>query len=66
VIESQSIKAPMAQRRLFDAGKKGLGCKRHTAVDIDRRLLMVNLTAAEISNSAGAQAIGAVSANAES
>lgn len=31
--------------------------KRHIAVDTDGRLLMVNLTPADISDSAGAQAI---------
>jgi putative transposase len=54
VIDSQSIKAPAALSRGFDAGKKVLGRKRHIAVDTDGRLLMVNLTTAD---SAGAQAI---------
>jgi transposase len=57
VVDSQSIKAPMAQARGYDAGKKVLGRKRHIAVDTDGRLLMVNLTTADISDSAGAQAI---------
>lgn len=57
VVDSQSIKAPMAQKRGYDAGKKVLGRKRHIAVDTDGRLLMVNLTTADISDSAGAQAI---------
>ncbi|WP_352773560.1 IS5 family transposase [Mesorhizobium sp. M0684] len=39
------------------AGKKIVGRKRHIAVDTDGRLLMVNLTPADISDSAGAQAI---------
>ena len=47
----------MAQTRGYDAGKKVLGRKRHIAVDTDGRLLMVNLTTADISDSAGAQAI---------
>jgi putative transposase len=34
-----------------------VGRKRHIAVDTDGRLLMVNLTTADISDSAGAQAI---------
>ena len=55
--DSQSIKAPAAQKRGFDAGKKVVGRKRHIAVDTDGRLLMVNLTTADISDSAGAQAI---------
>jgi hypothetical protein len=49
VVDSQSVKAPAAQRRGFDAGKKVVGRKRHIAVDTDGRLLMVNLTTADIS-----------------
>ena len=57
-IDSQSVKAsaPGAQRG-YDAGKKIVGRKRHIAVDTDGRLLMVNLTPADISDCAGAQAI---------
>ena len=44
----------MAQKRFSDAGKKVLGRKRHIAVETDGRLLMVNLTTADISDSAGA------------
>ena len=57
VIDSQSIKAPHAKTRGYDAGKKIVGRKRHIAVDTDGRLLMVNLTTADISDSAGAQTI---------
>ncbi len=57
VIDSQSVKAPHAKTRGYDAGKKIVGRKRHIAVDTDGRLLMVNLTTADISDSAGAQAI---------
>ncbi len=57
VIDSQSVKAPAAGSRGFDANKKIVGRKRHIAVDTDGRLLMVNLTTADISDSAGAQAI---------
>jgi transposase len=57
VIDSQSVKAPAAEVRGFDAAKKIVGRKRHIAVDTDGRLLMVNLTTADISDSAGAQAI---------
>ena len=57
VIDSQSVKAPHAKIRGYDAGKKIVGRKRHIAVDTDGRLLMVNLTTADISDSAGAQAI---------
>ena len=55
VVDSQSVKAPAAEERGFDAGKKIKGRKRHIAVDADGRLLMVNLTTADISDSAGAQ-----------
>ena len=57
VIDSQSIKAPHAKARGYCAAKKIVGRKRHIAVDTDGRLLMVNLTPADISDSAGAQAI---------
>lgn len=49
VIDSQSVKAPQAETRGYDAGKKIVGRKRHIAVDTDGRLLMVNLTTADIS-----------------
>src|SRR5450755_353774 len=57
VIDSQTVKAPMAEKRGYDAGKKIVGRKRHIAVDTDGRLLAVNLTTADISDSAGAQPI---------
>ena len=57
VIDSQSVKAPQAKTRGYDAAKKIVGRKRHIAVDTDGRLLMVNLTPADLSDSAGAQAI---------
>src|SRR5271155_837181 len=58
VIDSQSVKAPAPNaQRGDDAGKKIVGRKRHIAVDTDGRLLMVNLTPADISDSAGAQMI---------
>ncbi len=57
VIDSQSVKATQAETRGYDAGKKIVGSKRHIAVDTEGRLLMVNLTIADISDSAGAQAI---------
>ena len=41
----------------YDGAKKIVGRKRHIAVDTDGRLLMVHLTPADISDSAGAQAI---------
>jgi len=57
VLDSQSVKAPAAKERGFDGGKKIVGRKRHIAVDTDGRLLMVNLTPADSSDSAGAQMI---------
>src|ERR1700733_1352867 len=57
VIDSQSVKAPHAATRGYDAGKKIVGRKRHIAVDTDGRLLMVNITTADISDSAGAAPI---------
>jgi transposase len=58
VLDSQTVKAsaPNAKRG-YDAGKKIVGRKRHITVDTDGRLLMVNLTPADISDSAGAQTI---------
>ncbi len=57
VLDSQTVKAPFADTRGYDGGKKIVGRKRHVAVDTDGRLLMVNLTTADVSDSAGAQAI---------
>jgi transposase len=58
VIDSQTVKAPTSgAKRGFDAAKKTVGRKRHIVVDIDGRLLMVNLTPADISDGAGAQMI---------
>jgi transposase len=57
VLDSQTVKAPLAEKRGFDGSKKIVGRKRHVAVDTDGRLLMVNLTTADISDSAGAQLI---------
>lgn len=58
VADSQTVKAPVpGAKRGYDAGKKTVGRKRHIVVDTDGRLLMVNLTPADISGSAGAQMI---------
>jgi putative transposase len=58
VIDSQSVKAPAAQgTRGFDGAKKIVGRKRHIAVDTNGRLLMVNLTTANIADSTGAQLV---------
>ena len=54
VLDSQSIKAPQAKDQGYDAAKKIAGRKRHIAVDTAGRLLMVNLTAADIADSTGA------------
>lgn len=58
VVDSQSVKAPSAPSGGgFDAGKRIKGRKRHIAIDADGRLLMVNLTTADISDSSGSQEI---------
>ena len=58
MIDSQTVKAPApGAKRGYDAAKKTVGRKRHVAVDTDGRLLMVNLTPADISDNAGAQMI---------
>jgi len=54
VLDSQSVKAPYAGKQGYDANKKVVGRKRHIAVDTDGRLLMVNLTPADIADSTGA------------
>ncbi len=55
IIDSQTVKAPAAGgSRGYDAAKKTVGRKRHIAVDTDGRLLMVNLTTADIADSTGA------------
>ena len=58
VFDSQTVKAPApGAKRGYDAAKKTVSRKRHVAVDTDGRLLMINLTPADISDSAGAQLI---------
>jgi len=42
VIDSQSVKAPGAGARGYDAGKRIVGRTRHIAVDTDAHLLMVD------------------------
>ena len=56
VVDSQTVKAPApGAKRGYDAAKKTVGRKRHILVDTDGRLLMVNLTPADLSDSAGGQ-----------
>lgn len=58
VIDSQSVKAPHAPGGGgYDAAKKVKGRKRHVVVDTDGRLLMVNLTSADVQDAAGAEHI---------
>ncbi len=58
VIDSQTVKAPAAPGGGgYDAAKKMKGRKRHIVVDTDGRLLMVNLTFADVQDAAGAEAI---------
>jgi hypothetical protein len=57
VLDSGTVKAPFAEVRGYDGGKQIVARKRHVALDADGRLLLVNLTPADVSDSAGAQAI---------
>jgi putative transposase len=57
VLDSQSVKAPAAPERGYDANKRIKGRKRHIAVDTDGRLLAMNLTPADAADSTGAQLV---------
>ena len=58
IIDSQTIKAPApGAERGCDGAKKTVGRKRHIAADTAGRLSLVHLTPANISDSAGAQAV---------
>lgn len=58
VIDSQTVKAPAPKaERGFDGAKRMVGRKRHIAVDTGGRLLFAHLTPANVSDSAGAQAV---------
>ena len=58
VIDSQSVQAPHAPAGGgYDAAKRVRGRKRHIAVETDGRLLMVNLTSADVQDAAGAERI---------
>ncbi len=54
VLDSQSIKAPQAKHRGYDAARKTTGRKCHVAVATGGRLLMINLTAGDVADSTGA------------
>jgi hypothetical protein len=64
VIDSQTVKAPAARERGYDANKKIVGRKRHIAVDTNGRLLMVNLTTATSPTAPGRRQSSTRSANA--
>jgi transposase len=58
VLDSQTVKSPYATGGGgFDAGKLIKGRKRHIQVDTDGRLLMVQLTAADVQEASGAEQI---------
>ena len=58
VLDSQTVKAPHAPGGGgYDAGKKTKGRKRHIAVDTDGRLLVLNLTTADVQDASGAERI---------
>jgi len=57
IVDSQSVNAPSARTRGYDANKKFSGRKRHIAVDTGGRLLAMNLTPADIADSTGAQIV---------
>lgn len=58
VLDSQTVRAPAAPKGGgYDAAKRLKGRKRHIAVDTDGRLLMVNLTPADVQDAAGAERI---------
>ena len=56
--DGQTVKAPaVGAKQGYDAGRKTIGRKCNVVVDTDGRLLMVNLTLANIADSIGAQMI---------
>ena len=58
VLDSQTVNAPAAPGGGgYDAAKKLKGRKRHIVVDTDGRLLMVDLTSADIQDAAAAEQI---------
>ena len=58
VLDSRTVKAPHAPGGGgYDAAEKVKGRKRHVCVDTDGRLLMVDLTAADVRDAAGAEEV---------
>ena len=58
VLDSQTVKAPRAPGGGgHDAAKRTRGRKRYIAVDTDGRLVMVNLTTADVQDATGAERI---------
>ena len=58
ILDGRTIKAPApGGTRGFDGAKKIVERNRHVAVDTDCRLLMVNLTTEDITDSTGAHAV---------
>lgn len=57
IVDILSVKASGTRERGHNAHKKINGHKRNIAVGTDGRLLAVNLTAADIADSSGAQLI---------
>jgi transposase len=53
VLDSQSIKAPGAAQRGYDAGKKVSGIKRHIAVDSQGRPHAMEVTTADVNDRKG-------------
>lgn len=58
VINSQSVRAHRADKRGYGAGKKILGRKRYIAVDMGGRTIMINLTTADIVETAAQMILG--------
>lgn len=56
-IGQPECQGPQAKERGIDDNEKIIDRKRHVAVDSDGRLLLVNLTPANIADSVGAQAV---------
>ena len=57
MLDSQTVKAPAAPGGRLRRRQKLKGRKRHIVVDTDGRLLMINLTTADMQDAAGAERI---------